>query len=137
MDNIYTNIINRAMDNVCKNSNELEELKKKIRLLDNGTILIEGDNENNKLALEFLKLLPSDIRVMVKETSPELVVAKDVNLILKKNGRGYLSSYTVNIALNEAREIGFIDEDGQPKEIEKVVDSQNNQIILRVKAIND
>lgn len=59
---------------------------------------------------------------------------KPIKLSPKKNGAGYVSSYTVNLALTEVKECGLLDNDGNPFELEKVIDPENNQIIIRVKA---
>lgn len=56
-----------------------------------------------------------------------------MKLIAKKGGNGYTSSFTVNISLNDAKNCNFIDENNVPKEIEKIVDAKNNQIIIKLK----
>ncbi|MEY8416682.1 hypothetical protein AAK964_10305 [Tissierella praeacuta] len=58
---------------------------------------------------------------------------KPIKLSPKKNGYGNISSYTVNIGANEARECGFIDSDGNILPTEKVIDTANNQIIIKLK----
>ena len=54
-------------------------------------------------------------------------------LSLKKNGAGYISSYTINIGNKEAEAVGFIDKDGVSKELEKIIDTENKQIIIKLK----
>ncbi len=49
-------------------------------------------------------------------------------------GNGYISSYSINLGVSEVKECGFIDEDGNPLPIEKYIDTENNQIIIRIKA---
>ncbi len=51
----------------------------------------------------------------------------------KKNGKGYITSYTLNIGSAEAREVGFIDDNNEPLEIEKVIDKENKTITLKLK----
>ncbi|SHF13767.1 hypothetical protein [Tissierella praeacuta] len=58
---------------------------------------------------------------------------KPIKLSPKKNGYGNISSYTVNIGATEARECGFIDSDGNILPTEKVIDTANNQIIIKLK----
>ena len=41
-----------------------------------------------------------------------------MKLIAKKNGEGYISSYTINISLKLARQNNLISEDGTPKDVE-------------------
>lgn len=56
-----------------------------------------------------------------------------MKLSKKINGKGYISSFTVNISLNEAKSCDFLDENNEPKEVEKIIDSKNNQIIIKLK----
>lgn len=58
---------------------------------------------------------------------------KPIKLSPKKNGYGNISSYTVNIGASEARRCGFIDSDGNVLATEKVLDLDNNQIIIKLK----
>lgn len=58
---------------------------------------------------------------------------KPIKLSKKKSGSGYVTSYTVNIGSAEARECGFVSPEGLPFELEKVVDTENNQITIRRK----
>lgn len=58
---------------------------------------------------------------------------KTIKLSNKKDGYGNISSYTINIGANEAKECGFVDEDGNKLELEKVLDCNNKQIIIRLK----
>ncbi|MBS6063758.1 MAG: hypothetical protein KH972_07805 [Peptostreptococcaceae bacterium] len=46
---------------------------------------------------------------------------KQIKLVPKKAGNGYVSSYTVNISVTEAMELGFINEDKTINKIEKVI----------------
>lgn len=41
-----------------------------------------------------------------------------MKLIPKKGGNGYVSSYTLNISLNLARQNDLLNEDGTPKDVE-------------------
>lgn len=54
-----------------------------------------------------------------------------VRLSKKKNGAGYLTSYSVNIGCAEAREVGFLDENGEPFPLVKIVDTENGTILFK------
>ncbi len=62
------------------------------------------------------------------------MTVKNIRLSPKKGGNGYISSYSINLGVSEVKECGFIDEDGNPLPIEKYIDTENNQIIIRIKA---
>ncbi len=59
---------------------------------------------------------------------------KPIKLSQKKGGNGYVSSYSVNLGCTEVRTVGFLDDNGKPLPLEKVIDSENQQIIIRLKA---
>jgi hypothetical protein len=59
--------------------------------------------------------------------------AKSIKLSPKKGGNGYISSYSVNIGSSEANDVGFLDADGKPLPLEKVLDVEHNQIIIKRK----
>lgn len=56
-----------------------------------------------------------------------------MKLVAKKAGNGYVSSYTVNISLKLARNCGFVDENGNTKEIELVENIEENSITIKIK----
>lgn len=56
-----------------------------------------------------------------------------LRLRANKNGKGYVTSYTLPIGCAEAVEAGFLDQDRQPLELEKLVDAESRTIIFRVK----
>lgn len=56
-----------------------------------------------------------------------------VRIRANKNGKGYVTSYTVSIGCAEAAEAGFLGEDKLPLELEKVIDSANHAITFRLK----
>ena len=58
--------------------------------------------------------------------------SKQIKLSPKKNGKGYVTSYSINLGCAEVRECGFIDDDGFAVPIEKIVDPKNSQIIIRL-----
>lgn len=58
------------------------------------------------------------------------MVSKTIKLSPKRGNHGYITSYTVNIGSAEARECGFTEEGVQ---LEKIVDTENKQIIVKVK----
>lgn len=51
----------------------------------------------------------------------------------KKGGNGYLSSFSVNIGVAEARACGMLGPDGQPAALEKIIDPESKSVIIRVK----
>lgn len=58
---------------------------------------------------------------------------KVIKLSPKKNGKGYITSYTLNIGSAEARECEFVDADNNMLPIEKIIDTTNRQIIIKLK----
>lgn len=58
---------------------------------------------------------------------------KDIKLSPKKGGHGHITSYSINLGSAEVRSCGFLDEDGIPLGIEKIIDPENHQIIIRLK----
>ena len=58
---------------------------------------------------------------------------KEIRLSPKRGGHGHITSYSVNLGSAEARLCGLLDSDGQPLPMEKVVDVENGQIIIRAK----
>jgi len=56
-----------------------------------------------------------------------------MKLRANKGGHGFVTSYTLSIGSAEARRAGFLDEDGKPLELEKVVDEEKREIVVRVK----
>lgn len=51
----------------------------------------------------------------------------------KKNGKGYITSYSLNIGSKEARMLGFIDQNGNSHILEKNLDVKNYILIVRLK----
>ncbi len=51
----------------------------------------------------------------------------------KKNGKGYITSYSLNIGSKEARMLGFIDQNGNSHILEKELDVKNHILIVRLK----
>ncbi len=51
----------------------------------------------------------------------------------KKNGKGYITSYSLNIGSKEARMLGFIDQNGNSHILEKNLDVKNHILIVRLK----
>lgn len=58
---------------------------------------------------------------------------KDIKLSPKRGGHGHVTSYSVNLGSAEVRLCGFLDEEGNPLQLEKIIDHENGQIIIRVK----
>lgn len=54
---------------------------------------------------------------------------KPIKLTPKKGGNGYVSSYTINISVNEALELGFINEDRSINKIEKTI--KDDMLVIR------
>ena len=50
---------------------------------------------------------------------------KPIKLVPKKAGNGYISSFTINISLKEAFQLGCINDDKTINDIEKVSDIEN------------
>lgn len=59
---------------------------------------------------------------------------KDIKLSPKKGGHGHVTSYSVNLGSAEVRSCGFLDDNGIPMPIEKIIDPENHQIIIRLKS---
>ncbi len=59
---------------------------------------------------------------------------KPIKLSPKRGGHGHITSYSINIGSAEARECGFVDVDGTQVLLEKFVDPENKEIIIRIKA---
>ncbi len=59
--------------------------------------------------------------------------SKPIKLSPKKGGNGYISSYSVNLGSSEVRAVGFLDEYGAPLPLEKFIDPENHEIIIRRK----
>jgi hypothetical protein len=57
---------------------------------------------------------------------------KQTRLRPRKGGHGHVTSYDLSIGSAEARRAGMLDENNQPREIEKFVDEVNKLIIIRV-----
>lgn len=55
---------------------------------------------------------------------------KPIKLSPKKGGNGYISSYTINIGVAEAKECGLLDDKGNPLPVVKKIDRDNKQIII-------
>ena len=58
---------------------------------------------------------------------------KPIKLSPKKGGHGKITSYSVNIGSAEARNCGWLNEDGSCKELEKMIDTDSGIIIFRLK----
>ena len=56
-----------------------------------------------------------------------------VRIRANKNGKGYVTSYTVSIGCAEAAEAGFLGEDKMPLELEKIIDPENHTITFKLK----
>ena len=55
-----------------------------------------------------------------------------MKLTPRKRENGYITSYRLIIGSREAREAGFLSDDGTGKELVKVVDAENHRIIIRL-----
>ena len=56
-----------------------------------------------------------------------------VRIRANKNGKGYVTSYTVSIGCAEAAEAGFLGDDKMPLALEKIIDAENHAIIFKLK----
>jgi len=61
---------------------------------------------------------------------------RKIKLSPKKGGNGFISSYSVNIGSDEAKECGFILESKKYPYIVKCIDLENEQIIIRKKKLS-
>ena len=61
---------------------------------------------------------------------------KPIKLSQKKGGNGYVSSYSVNLGCTEVRTVGFLDDNGKPLPLEKVIDSENACYTGNVQKVN-
>lgn len=50
----------------------------------------------------------------------------------QKGNGGHITSYNVTIGSKEAREAGFLLEDGTAKPVKKTVDAENHRIIIEL-----
>lgn len=55
-------------------------------------------------------------------------IYKPFKLIPKRSGKGYVTSYTLNIGCKEARDLGLVDENGKPFIIKK--DIVDNKLVI-------
>lgn len=55
-----------------------------------------------------------------------------MKLRAQKGNGGHITSYNVTIGSKEAREVGFLFEDGTPKPIRKIVCPDTHQIIIEL-----
>lgn len=60
------------------------------------------------------------------------MIIKQIKLSPKKGGNGYITSYTINIGSAEARNCGFINSNSEILPIEKLIDYENKQIIIKL-----
>ena len=60
-----------------------------------------------------------------------------MRLRVNKAGNGYVSGYTLSISTSDARALGFVTPDGERVELEKVVDEQKHQLIIRIKPTDE
>ena len=58
---------------------------------------------------------------------------KEIKLSPKRGGHGHITSYSVNLGSAEARLCGFLDDNGLPLPMEKIIDPQQGHIIIRRK----
>lgn len=56
---------------------------------------------------------------------------KPPRLRVNKNGKGYATGYTLSIGCAEARDLGFIDADGQPIALKKTIDAATHTLTVR------
>ena len=55
-----------------------------------------------------------------------------MKLYPKKGNGGHITSYFVNLGSKEARDAGFLNQDGTSKAIRKTVDPENKRIIIEL-----
>lgn len=57
---------------------------------------------------------------------------KKMKLRPQKGNGGHVTSYNVTIGSREAREAGFLHEDGSPKPVKKTVIPEKHQIVIEL-----
>jgi hypothetical protein len=72
--------------------------------------------------------------VLNEERMRNVMEVKPTKLSPKKNGHGHATSYSVNLESAEIREAGFFDADGNLLPIEKFIDTENHEIVIRLRA---
>lgn len=50
----------------------------------------------------------------------------------QKGNGGHVTSYNITIGSREAREAGFLAEDGTPRRIKKTVETQEHRIVIEL-----
>ena len=58
--------------------------------------------------------------------------ARPLRLRVNRNGKGYATSYTLPVGCAEAREAGFVDEEGNPLPLEKHIDAQRHTLTFKL-----
>ncbi len=53
-----------------------------------------------------------------------------MKLRAQKGNGGHITSYNVTLGSREVREAGFLNEDGTPKPVKKIVDTENHTITI-------
>lgn len=53
-----------------------------------------------------------------------------MKLRANRNGKGYITSYTISIGCKEARDTGMTDKNGEPVELIKTVDVEAKRITI-------
>lgn len=56
-----------------------------------------------------------------------------MKLMPNRGNYGKITSYRISIGSAEARKVGFVDSEGNPLELEKIIDEENKQIVFRLK----
>ena len=84
--------------------------------------------------IEMLTGIPETTANGNRITISPRATGRALRLRANKNGKGYVTSYTLPIGCAEAAEAGFLDENKQPLTLEKIVDAENHRIIFRVKS---
>ena len=65
-----------------------------------------------------------------------MLFLRQIKLRPRRGGHGHITCYDISIGSAEARRAGLVGEDGQPREIEKIIDETGGQVIIRVKDIS-
>ena len=55
-----------------------------------------------------------------------------MKLQAKKNGKGYVTSYLIAVGCKEAREAGFLDIEGNARELRKTIDTKRKRIVIEL-----
>lgn len=90
------------------------------------------ENDIRDQVRDMLAELPGAAESGNRVTIRPRATGRALRLRANRNGKGYVTSYTLPIGCAEAAEAGFLGPDKQPLTLEKVVDAANHTITFRL-----